>query len=81
MQSDLQRDISECNVKTVPVAAFTECKIQENSPKLRQLLAYVKLFRKQDFWTEVALWERIYYKNVNQHRQSRCFKKFGEVFC
>ncbi|KAG2184852.1 hypothetical protein INT43_000765 [Umbelopsis isabellina] len=79
MQAVLQRDISECNVRTVPVAAVTESKVQENSPQLRQLLAYVKLFRKQDFWTEVALWERIYYKNVNQHRQSRCFKKFGEV--
>ncbi|KAJ2955324.1 hypothetical protein NQZ79_g8660 [Umbelopsis isabellina] len=79
MQSVLQRDISECNVKTVSEATFTDSKVQENSPQLRQLLAYVKLFRKQDFWTELALWERIYYKNVNQHRQSRCFKKFGEI--
>ncbi|GAB5588352.1 hypothetical protein Unana1_03252 [Umbelopsis nana] len=79
MYTVLDRDIPECPVRIVSTAYTDKRSESVYAAKLRQLLVFVRLFRKQDFWTELAVWDRIYYKNVNQHRQSRYFKKFGEV--
>lgn len=79
MYTVLDRDIPECPVRIVSTAYTDKRSESVYAAKLRQLLVFVRLFRKQDFWTELAAWDRIYYKNVNQHRQSRYFKKFGEV--
>jgi hypothetical protein len=73
----LDRDIPECPVRIASTG--TKLNEDENPTNLWKLLAFVKVFRKQDFWLELAIWDRIYYKNVNQHRQSHYFKKFGEV--
>ncbi|KAI9284511.1 hypothetical protein BC943DRAFT_361214 [Umbelopsis sp. AD052] len=75
MPTLLDRDLPECPVRI----AATPPSSDEDPFNLRKLSGFVKASRKQDFWLELAIWDRIYYKNVNQHRQSHYFKKFGEV--
>ncbi|KAI8580797.1 hypothetical protein K450DRAFT_236018 [Umbelopsis ramanniana AG] len=75
MPTILDRDMPECPVRI----ASTPPNSDDDPFNMRKLSAFVKASRKQDFWLELAIWDRIYYKNVNQHRQSHYFKKFGEV--
>ncbi|KAG0245034.1 hypothetical protein BGW41_004291 [Actinomortierella wolfii] len=43
-----------------------------------RLLQFRASFQKRDFWAEVAILERLYYKNKSQHRQAAHFQKLHE---
>ncbi|KAF9161456.1 hypothetical protein DFQ26_004532 [Actinomortierella ambigua] len=45
---------------------------------VNQLLQHRASFHKRGFWEEVAILERLYYKNKSQHRQAAHFQKLHE---
>ncbi|KAF9582420.1 hypothetical protein BGW38_000230, partial [Lunasporangiospora selenospora] len=51
---------------------------KNHDKNFQDLLFFRECLHKPDFWFERALVERLYYKNKNQHRQARYFKRLGE---
>ncbi|RUS17541.1 hypothetical protein BC937DRAFT_89835 [Endogone sp. FLAS-F59071] len=51
----------------------------DHDAKLRRLAFLQKCFQKRDLWAEVAVLERLYYKNKNQHKQAGYWWRFCEV--
>jgi hypothetical protein len=47
---------------------------------LARLKSFYTLFNAQThFWVEVAVWDRLYYKHINQHRPFHRFQRVQEV--
>jgi len=44
-----------------------------------KLSLHVKFFQRTEFWDEVNILERLYYKNKNQHRVTGYFRRVAEV--
>src|SRR4051794_33487337 len=51
----------------------------DHNANLRRLVFLQKCFQKRDLWSEVAIFERLYYKNKNQHRHTGYWRRLCEV--
>ncbi|KAG0064794.1 hypothetical protein BGZ90_002046 [Linnemannia elongata] len=50
----------------------------DHSTNFQQLLFLRECFHKSEFWDEVAILDRMHYKNKNQHRQAGYFQRLSE---
>lgn len=65
------------NVPTIPRTSLAQPALHDGA--VRHLAAATKKLTKNEVWSDVALLERLHYKNKNQHRRGLYYQRLMEL--